>query len=162
MAATDKHYRDQYALDIVFAVSSILMLVSVVWMFVQDYSREFKDEQRSFRDVEADLDSISSFYDIEVDEHGPGTAKAKSYFDRIQDLKKQVAEAQAAKDQIMAELKDMQANTDRYEAPLTEAISNWKKITDKFDAQVQLAINKRWGFGDFVRAFPVIDAFRPP
>src|SRR5947199_10323376 len=55
MAATDKNYRDQYTLDIVFAVSSILMLVSIVWMFMQDYNREFKDEQRSFRDVEAAL-----------------------------------------------------------------------------------------------------------
>ena len=36
MAATDQNYRNQYALDIVFAVSSILMLVSVLWMFVQD------------------------------------------------------------------------------------------------------------------------------
>src|SRR5471030_1698303 len=55
MAATDKNYRDQYLLDIVFALSSILMLVSLVWMFVQDYNREFKEEQRSFRDVEAAL-----------------------------------------------------------------------------------------------------------
>src|SRR5437016_445320 len=55
MAATDKHYRDQYTLDIVFALSSILMLVSLIWMFVDDYNREFKHEQRSFRDVEAAL-----------------------------------------------------------------------------------------------------------
>ncbi len=55
MAATDKPYRDQYALDIVFAISSILMLVSLVWMFMQDYYREYKEEQRSFRDVEAAL-----------------------------------------------------------------------------------------------------------
>src|SRR5579863_9160073 len=55
MAATDKNYRDQYLVDIVFAVSSILMLVSLIWMFVQDYNREWKDEQRGFRDVEAAL-----------------------------------------------------------------------------------------------------------
>src|SRR5205085_3801532 len=53
MAATDKSYRNQYALDVVFAVSSILMLVSIIWMFVQDYNREWKDEQRRFRDVES-------------------------------------------------------------------------------------------------------------
>ena len=28
------------------------MLLSIVWMFVQDYDREYKDEQRQFRDVE--------------------------------------------------------------------------------------------------------------
>jgi cytochrome c2 len=268
MAATDKPYRDQNTLDIVFALSSILMLVSIVWMFVQDYNREYKDEQRSFRDVEAalaqraaldqmpnfdqfdkaekaveqarayqdlknveqaigqlnddlakareamaapeeiqkleanlkvaeeriavnkeypaaktkiaellpkkaqaeqayqsvkaDLDSITSFYDIEVDEHGPGSAKAKKYFERIQELKKNVADAQAVQDRIMAELKENQAKTDRFEAPFTQAISNWKKITDKFDVQVKLAVTKQWGVGDMVRNFPVLDAFAPP
>ena len=52
MAATDRTYRDQKVLDIVFAVSCILMLVSILWMFAQDYNREFKDVQRKFRDVE--------------------------------------------------------------------------------------------------------------
>ena len=52
MAATDQAYRNQYSLDIVFAVSSILMLVSVVWMLWDDYRREYKTEQRQFRDVE--------------------------------------------------------------------------------------------------------------
>src|SRR2546429_259354 len=53
MAATDQNYRNQYALDIVFAVSSILMLASIVWMLADDYLREYKTEQRQFRDVEA-------------------------------------------------------------------------------------------------------------
>ena len=52
MAATDQTYRNQYSLDVVFAVSSILMLLSIVWMLVQDFQREYKTEQREFRDVE--------------------------------------------------------------------------------------------------------------
>jgi mono/diheme cytochrome c family protein len=52
MAATDQTYRKQKSLDIVFAVSSILALLSIVWMLVQDYNREFKRVQREFRDVE--------------------------------------------------------------------------------------------------------------
>src|SRR5206468_4461189 len=53
MAATDQNYRNQYLLDIVFAVTSILMLVSIVWMLWDDYMREYKTEQRQFRDVES-------------------------------------------------------------------------------------------------------------
>src|SRR6266542_6444303 len=53
MAATDQTYRNQKALDIVFAVSSIAMLVSMLGMFIPDYNREWKTEQREFRDVEA-------------------------------------------------------------------------------------------------------------
>jgi mono/diheme cytochrome c family protein len=52
MAATDQTYRNQRTLDIVFAVSCILMLLGTLWMFWQDYNREFKHVQRQFRDVE--------------------------------------------------------------------------------------------------------------
>lgn len=55
MAATDKPLRDQRIMDIVFAVTSIAMLVSVIMMSAQDYFREWKVEQRVFRDVESKL-----------------------------------------------------------------------------------------------------------
>jgi cbb3-type cytochrome oxidase cytochrome c subunit len=55
MAATDQLYRKQKTLDIVFAVSSIVMLLSIFWMLYQDYSREFKKVQREFRDVEDEV-----------------------------------------------------------------------------------------------------------
>jgi cytochrome c2 len=52
MAATDQTYRNQKTLDIVFAVSCILMLLGTLWMFWQDYDRDFKHVQRDFRNVE--------------------------------------------------------------------------------------------------------------
>src|SRR5882672_3744030 len=52
MAATDKHYRNQKTLNLLFAFSCVAMLLSVVWMLVDDYKREFKKVQRDFRDVE--------------------------------------------------------------------------------------------------------------
>src|SRR6516162_8585030 len=52
MAATDQFYRSQRTLDLVFGVSCVLMLLTAVWMFAQDYNREFKTEQREFRNVE--------------------------------------------------------------------------------------------------------------
>src|SRR5215831_17459372 len=55
MAATDQNYRQQKTLDIVFAVSSILMLLSIFWMLWDDYNREFKHVQRKFRDVEDEV-----------------------------------------------------------------------------------------------------------
>lgn len=55
MAASDQTYRDQKLLHIIFGVSSVLMLVSIIGMFIQDYFRPFKREQRLFRDVEAAL-----------------------------------------------------------------------------------------------------------
>src|SRR5437016_1597103 len=55
MAATDQTYRSQRRLDVVFGLSCLVMLASIVWMFYQDYHREFKAEQREFRDVEEAL-----------------------------------------------------------------------------------------------------------
>src|SRR5262249_57929814 len=52
MAASDQTYRNQHWLDIAFVVTSALMLFSIVWMFVDDYNREWKPSQRRFRDVE--------------------------------------------------------------------------------------------------------------
>lgn len=52
MAATDKFYRDQKKLNVLFAVSCVLMLVSILWMLWADYNREYKKVQRLFRDVE--------------------------------------------------------------------------------------------------------------
>ena len=52
MAATDKHYRNQKTLNLVFAFSCVAMLLSILWMLVDDYKREYKKVQREFRDVE--------------------------------------------------------------------------------------------------------------
>jgi hypothetical protein len=55
MAASDQTYRNQRGLHLVFAVSSVAMLATTVWMFWDDYNRPFKKEQRVFREVEEEL-----------------------------------------------------------------------------------------------------------
>src|SRR5436189_6445932 len=55
MAATDQHYRSQKTLDVVFGLSCGAMLLTTVWMFWQDYARDWKGVQRTFRDVEATI-----------------------------------------------------------------------------------------------------------
>jgi mono/diheme cytochrome c family protein len=52
MAARDETYRNQYLLDIVFALSCLLMLVSLIWMFWVDHARPFKAVQRRGYDLE--------------------------------------------------------------------------------------------------------------
>jgi hypothetical protein len=46
MAATDKTFRNQKTLNIVFGVTSLAMFLSVMLMMVQDYYKEFKPIQR--------------------------------------------------------------------------------------------------------------------
>src|SRR5262245_5714751 len=118
MAATDKTLRNQKALDMVFAVSSILMLVSVVMMLAQDYFREFKDEQRVFRDVEAKvaqrlaLDQIPDSETIAKAEEAVKVAKeardAKK--DEVAGLQKKINALRPEKDKLDANVLGIKAD----------------------------------------------------
>jgi cbb3-type cytochrome oxidase cytochrome c subunit len=55
MAARDDTYRNQHVLDIIFALSSIAMLLVLLWMFAVDYDREYKTVQRKGREIEVAL-----------------------------------------------------------------------------------------------------------
>jgi cbb3-type cytochrome oxidase cytochrome c subunit len=224
MAATDQNYRTQHTLDIVFAISSLAMLLSVVWMFADDYYRPYKVEQRDFRNVEsalaqrmaldqipdkaefeakrtafdearaayeakkdelrslkaqrdaylpekqradatyqtinADRGSIASFYVI-AKEHNDDKA-AKKYADQLVKLDADLVVAQAKVDDLTVKMKEKEVLIDAIEQPVTKTQSEWKKVTDKFDAQVKLAYYKQWGWGDWFRALPIIDGFASP
>ncbi|MSQ94942.1 MAG: c-type cytochrome [Gemmataceae bacterium] len=226
MAASDKPFNNQRTLDIVFAVSNILMLLAVIWMFWQDHYREYKVEQRLFRNVEvaiaqrqaldqlptddefksaedavdavkkvrysdamkkeyagiratlaglqpkkeraearfqeakADVDSIGSFLNIAL-EHGDSDS-AKKYRDRLVALNDQLDKVQADRDKIVSEMKAQQIKIEEVDGPYTKAVAEFKKLNDKLDGQVKLALNKRWGWGDWLRTQPVINGFAEP
>ena len=52
MPATEETYRSQPILHLVFAISSIAMLLSIVWMVVADHFRPWKQVQREFQKIE--------------------------------------------------------------------------------------------------------------
>lgn len=53
MPASEQTWRDTKLLHKVFAVSSVIMLVATIWMFVKDHSRSWKPYQRQIGDVES-------------------------------------------------------------------------------------------------------------
>ncbi len=55
MAASDATYRNTKVLHIVFAVSSVVMLLTILAMFADDYYRDWKVEQRLFFDVQDEM-----------------------------------------------------------------------------------------------------------
>src|SRR5262249_5114741 len=55
MAASDATYRNTRTLNIIFAASSIVMLITIIGMFAADYFRDWKIEQRLFFDVEEEM-----------------------------------------------------------------------------------------------------------
>src|SRR5258708_405206 len=87
MAATDQTFRNQKTLDLIFGVSGLVMLATIVWMFADDYFRKFKTEQRAFRDVEAAM-AQRSLIDL--------LPKIGGEIDDFTNAEKELAEAKAA------------------------------------------------------------------
>jgi cbb3-type cytochrome oxidase cytochrome c subunit len=76
MPATEETYRRQPTLHLVFAISSIAMLLSTVWMVLADHIRPWKQVQREFQTVErekleasekAKLEEQKSKYQAQID-----------------------------------------------------------------------------------------------
>jgi mono/diheme cytochrome c family protein len=247
MAASDKTYRNQKALDAVFGVSSVALLVSIIWMFAQDYYRPWKAEQRVFRDVEAGMFTRQALYDLpdpdklqevkkrlraaradydknvdihiivrrdgdrrmtekksarrkeaieqlaaeiarkqpdrERDEARVGDLKsliasrssfvniakeqrlfkeAAAYEKEVQGYQREADEAQAKLDVVVADIKFYQHQRDNLEQPLNQALAELKRLTDDLVRKTRAAVAKTWGFGDWFRSLPVIDAFASP
>src|SRR5438067_653024 len=130
MAATDQTYRNQKMLDIVFALSCIAMLVSITWMFAQDYNREFKKVQRRFRDVDEALTE-------------------RQLVEKLPDTK-QIEEAVDERAQAEAELKQVKDDNRRTIRPLLAEKAQWeakyqgiKADYDSVSSLYNLAVEKR-------------------
>jgi hypothetical protein len=52
MPATEKTWRDQLRMHVIFGVSSLVMLVATIWMLAKDHNREWRDWQIADRDRE--------------------------------------------------------------------------------------------------------------
>src|SRR5271170_3850102 len=77
MPASEETYRRQPTLHLVFAISSIAMLLSTVWMVMADHLRPWKQVQRQFQLVEREkleatekqkLEEQKSKYQTQIDE----------------------------------------------------------------------------------------------
>src|SRR5690349_6938704 len=85
MPATEETYRPQPTLHIVFAVSSIAMLLSIVWMILADHLRPWKQVQREFHRVEDAKLRVAEEQEVQKQE-----AKNKA---AIAEVEKQIARA---------------------------------------------------------------------
>ena len=77
MPATEETYRRQPTLHLVFAISSIAMLLATVWMVMADHLRPWKQVQREFQLIEREKlkasekekqDELNTKYKSQLDE----------------------------------------------------------------------------------------------
>jgi len=136
MAATDQTYRHQKTLDIVFAVSCVLMLASIIWMFAQDYFREFKQVQRDFRDVEealAERNMLERMPDpARVEEAADRVAQARANLDKIKkELPGGLNKALYEKARAEARYQSIKADYDSFVSLYNEAIDQRDEAADE-------------------------------
>jgi len=135
MAASDQTYRSQKTLDIVFAVSCVAMLLTTVWMFVQDFNRDYKKVQREFRNVE------EAMAERAVLDYAPDAAKLAEIVKAEQDVAKAKQELDAVKaehDSVVNRiLPDKIKAEDRFravKADLDSLVSLYNIAVDKLNA----------------------------
>jgi mono/diheme cytochrome c family protein len=131
MAATDQTYRNQKTLDIVFAASSVALLLSMIWMFVQDYNREWKTEQREFRDVEAAMFTRQAIADL------PDPAKLKRAKKAVDDA--QSSRNQKAIDELDAKINALKPKKERVEA----RVGDFKSLVSSRNSFYDIAMDQR-------------------
>lgn len=131
MAATDQTYRNQKMLDIVFAVSCVLMLVSIIWMFAQDYNREFKHVQRKFRDVDEELTErqlVEKLPDVnQVQEAVDQRGQAEAELQRVKDENRRVIRP------LLAEKAQREADYQSIKADFDSVTSLYNLAVEKRD-----------------------------
>src|SRR5262249_53929985 len=147
MAATDQTYRSQRTLDIVFGVSCVLMLVSVVWMFAQDYNREFKHVQREFRDVDEALTERAMLEKLPsratLDEASQAVAAARKNLDEIK-AKTESRGLIGEKARLEAKVQEIKADYDSAMSLLNIAVENRDTASSPERRQVlQAAVDSR-------------------
>jgi len=105
MPASEETYRRQPTLHVVFAISSIAMLLSIVWMIMADHLRPWKQVQREFQHVEHDKLEATKQQKLQEQKE---TAQAK-----ISEIDAKIEQAKQTAAQRDAEIKKIERELDR-------------------------------------------------
>ena len=101
MPSREEAWRNQYWLHVVFAVSSVAMLVSIVWMMAEDHLREWKEYQRGFLALEEqqNADKLKA-------------AESEQFKQKLTDLNQRIEQAEADLADNRIQVRDVQSRID--------------------------------------------------
>jgi cbb3-type cytochrome oxidase cytochrome c subunit len=107
MPASEETYRRQPTLHLIFAISSIAMLLSTVWMVMADHMRPWKEVQRDFQSVERDK--------LEAAEKEKLEEQKAKYQRQIEEIDNKIAAADAGAEQRASDLRVLDKELNRLE-----------------------------------------------
>jgi mono/diheme cytochrome c family protein len=131
MAASDQTFRNQKALHLVFAISSIAMLATTVWMFWDDYNRPFKKEQRVFREVEEELAKRA------ILSAAPNEQQRKAMLDAEKEVAHSRAVLKDVRAQADSEVRSLSVEQVRAEKKFADAKANYDSVTSFYNIEVE-------------------------
>ena len=112
MPAAEETYRRQPALHIIFAISSIAMTLSIIWMIMADHLRPWKQVQREFQVFERE--KLKAAEQATLEKRGSEVQSQIDEFDRKIKEAEQGADQHAAElSRLDKELKGLQAKTEK-------------------------------------------------
>src|SRR5262249_54777263 len=118
------------ALDIVFGASCVIMLLSIIWMFAQDYYREFKVEARDFRDVEEAIALRELLRQVPDDKKAEDIKKAEAELATSRD------EREKKKDDLSKEIKELLLDRIRAENKAQATKADYDSEVSKYNIAV--------------------------
>jgi cbb3-type cytochrome oxidase cytochrome c subunit len=105
MPASEETYYQQPTMHLVFAISSIVMLLVTVWMIAADHFRPWKQVQREFQAVErAKLDAAKKEKEEE---------QKQKYQAQIDEVDRKIKEAEDSAEQRTAEIRNLDRELDK-------------------------------------------------
>src|SRR6266566_5546298 len=84
MPANEQTWRDSKLLHVVFGISSIVMLVTTIWMMADDHNRPWKEYQRTFRNL-----------DVQTTDWRAAEQESTAYKNDLLEYEKKLAESRA-------------------------------------------------------------------
>lgn len=119
----EERARDVNKLHLIFAIASIAMAAGVIWMIIDDYAREWKRWQRKF-------------YQIDYEKTIREIRKARDEIDRqrMEELRRQRAAAEARRAQQRKELEAAQAELEALRGELYKANQEFQFAKSRFSA----------------------------
>ncbi len=136
MAASEETYRRQPTLHIIFAVTSIAMTLSIVWMIMADHLRPWKQVQREFQVVEREK--------LKAVEQETLKKRAGAVQSQIEALDRQISQAEQGAAQRAAdlsrldkELKTIQARTEKLDTERRFKKAELDSLRSLYDGMIE-------------------------
>ena len=136
MPATEETYRRQPALHIIFAISSIAMTLSIIWMIMADHLRPWKQVQREFQVVERE--KLKAFEQATLKKRVGEVQNQIDELDRkIKEAEQGAAQRAADLNRLDKELKGLQAKTEKLDTERKFKKAELDSLRSLYDGMVE-------------------------